>query len=210
MNKKCYCCNNIAISREHIPPKCLFLKPRPSDMITIPSCEKHNLEKSKDDEYFRWFISTACAEFSSEAVKLLKGKVIRGLRRNPALLNMIMQGAIKDIDVYSKGGIWLGRRPGFKYNKNRILRILKLICKGLYYHHFNKRIISSHRFVYEFNPNLDRNMIDAITNLKLHNIGKGNVFSYRYYRKNVNNKDTSMWIIMFYDSFLVICVFGEI
>jgi len=203
MVEKCYCCDKDAISREHIPPKCIFPDPRPLNMITIPSCDKHNLEKSKDDEYFRWFIVTICAEFSSEAVQLLKGKVIRGLRRSPALLNMIMQGAIKDIDVYSKGGIWLGRRPGFKYDKNRILRILKLLCKGLYYYHFNKRIINIHKFALEFNPDLDKNAIDEITNLKLYNIGKGNVFSYRYYRKDIDGKDTCLWFLMFYNSLLV-------
>jgi hypothetical protein len=52
MNEKCYCCNENTISREHIPPKCLFLTPRPSNMITVPSCQKHIFAKSKDDEYF--------------------------------------------------------------------------------------------------------------------------------------------------------------
>lgn len=206
MVEKCYCCNKDAISREHIPPKCIFTDPRPSNMITIPSCDKHNLEKSKDDEYFRWFIVTTCAEFSSEAVQLLKGKVIRGLRRSPALLNMIMQGAIKDIDIYSKGGIWLERRPGFKYNKNRISRIIKLLCKGLYYYHFHKQIINIHKFALEFNPDLEKNAIDEITNLKLYNIGKGDVFSYRYYRKNIYGKDACLWFLFFYDSFLVNCL----
>lgn len=206
MAEKCYCCNKNAVSKEHVPPKCIFPNPRPSNIITIPSCDTHNLEKSKDDEYFRWFIVTACAEFSSEAVKLLKGKVIRGLRRSPALLNMIMQGAIKDIDVYSKGGIWLGRRPGFKYNKKRIVRVLKLICKGLYFYHFNKKVINSQKFVLKFNPDLDENLKKAITTLKLSNIGDGRVFSYRYYSKSENNIDRTMWFMLFYDSLLVNCV----
>jgi len=206
MSKKCYCCNENAISREHIPPKCLFLPPRPSNMITVPSCPKHNFAKSKDDEYFRWFISTACAEFSNDAITLLKEKVTRGLRRSPGLLRMIMQGAIKEIDVYSKGGIWLDRRPGFKYDKKRIVRVLKLICKGLYFYHFNKKVIKSQKFVLEFNPGLDENLKKAITTLKLNNIGNGRVFSYRYYSKSENNIDRTMWFMLFYNSFLVNCL----
>jgi hypothetical protein len=176
-------------------------------MITVPSCDKHNVEKSKDDEYFRWFIATACAEKSPLAYQLLKEKVIRGLRRKPKLLNEIMHNSIKNIDIYSKGGIWLGRRSGFKYDKKRILRIIKLLCKGLYYYHFNKRIINFYKFAFEFNPKLDKNAIDEITNLKLYNIGKGDIFSYRYYRKNIDDKDTCLWFLMFYNSFLVNCVF---
>lgn len=206
MSKKCYCCNENAISREHIPPKCLFLPPRPSNMITVSSCPKHNFAKSKDDEYFRWFISTACAEFSNDAITLLKGKVSRGLRRSPGLLRMIMQGAIKEIDVYSKGGIWLDRRPGFKYNKRRIVRVLKLICKGLYFYHSNKKVINSQKFVLEFNPDLDENLKKAITTLKLNAIGDGRVFSYRYYSKSENNIDRTMWFMLFYNSFLVNCL----
>ena len=206
MIEKCYCCNNDTISREHLPPRCIFPSPRPSNMITVPSCDKHNLEKSKDDEYFRWFIATACAEKSPLAYQLLKEKVIRGLRRKPKLLNEIMHNSIKNIDIYSKGGIWLRRRPGFKYDKNRILRIIKLLCKGLYYYHFNKRIINFYKFAFEFNPELDKNAIDEITNLKLYNIGKGDIFSYRYYRKNIDDKDTCLWFLMFYNLFLVNCV----
>ena len=94
MIEKCYCCDNEAISKEHMPPKCIFSSPRPSNMITIPSCDKHNLEKSKDDEYFRWFIVTACAEKNPLAYQLLKEKVIRGLRRKPKLLNEIKKDLI--------------------------------------------------------------------------------------------------------------------
>jgi hypothetical protein len=51
----CYACNNIATSREHVPPKCLF----PTELginlrkalITVPSCEVHNGKKSDDDEF---------------------------------------------------------------------------------------------------------------------------------------------------------------
>ena len=206
MVEKCYCCNENAVSREHIPPRCIFPNPKPSNMITVPSCDKHNLEKSKDDEYFRWFIVTTCAEKSPIAYKLLKEKVIRGLRRKPKLLNKIMSNSIKNIDIYSKGGIWLERRPGFKYNKNRISRIIKLLCKGLYYYHFHKQIINIHKFALEFNPDLEKNAIDEITNLKFYNIGKGDVFSYRYYRKNIYGKDACLWFLFFYDSFLVNCL----
>ena len=197
MDEKCYCCNENSVSREHIPPKCIFPNPRPSNMITLPSCDKHNFEKSKDDEYFRWFLSTVCGPTSAAALNIFKTKVIKGLRRKLALHNTIMKNSIKSIDIYSPGGIWLGNRPGFRFDNKRIVRSLKLICKGLYFYHFNKRIINIHKFALKFNPDLDENEINEITYLKLYNIGKGDVFSYRYYRNSINGKDTCLWFLMF-------------
>ena len=207
MVEKCYCCNKNAVSREHIPPKCIFPNPKPSNMITVPSCEKHNLAKSKDDEYFRWFLSTVCGETSATALEILKTKVIKGLRRKPALHNTIMKNSIKSIDIYSPGWIWLGNRPGFRFDNKRIVRSLKLICKGLYFYHFNqKKIVKVHKFGLEFNPNLDDNLKNAITTLKIHNIGNGDVFSYRYYSNIENNQVITMWFLFFYNSLFINCL----
>lgn len=52
----CYACENEATSVEHTPPKCIFpqLKDFPHknlrrNLITVPSCDRHNSAKSKDD-----------------------------------------------------------------------------------------------------------------------------------------------------------------
>lgn len=57
-HKTCYACEAQATSREHVPPLCLFPTARDSDgqdlrrnLITVPSHEAHNLQKSKDDEF---------------------------------------------------------------------------------------------------------------------------------------------------------------
>jgi len=40
-------------TRDHIPPKAIFDKPLPGDLLTIPACLKCNGGASRDDEYFR-------------------------------------------------------------------------------------------------------------------------------------------------------------
>jgi hypothetical protein len=45
------------ITREHVPPKNLFLPPRPKNTITAPVCERCNHGSHLDDEYFRVFVS---------------------------------------------------------------------------------------------------------------------------------------------------------
>src|SRR5262245_66145122 len=38
---------------DHTPPGNLFAKPRPSTLVTVPSCTSCNGGASQDDEYFR-------------------------------------------------------------------------------------------------------------------------------------------------------------
>jgi len=58
MAKKCYYCGANATSKEHAPPRCLF--PKQDDvggidfrknLLTVPSCDEHNSETSRDDEF---------------------------------------------------------------------------------------------------------------------------------------------------------------
>ena len=59
-------CDALATTKEHIPPKALFPKQKDvlseislrKDLITVPSCEKHNNSKSRDDEYLVFCLST--------------------------------------------------------------------------------------------------------------------------------------------------------
>lgn len=53
-----YCGEQRELTRDHIPPRCLFGKPRPADLVTVPSCVDCNSEVSKHDEYFRIAITT--------------------------------------------------------------------------------------------------------------------------------------------------------
>jgi hypothetical protein len=57
-NKFCYKCGNIATSREHVPPICLFPEAKDvfglnfrKDLITVSSRDGHNSNKSHDDEF---------------------------------------------------------------------------------------------------------------------------------------------------------------
>ncbi len=57
-NKFCYKCGEIATSREHVPPICVFPEAKDviglnfrKDLITVPSCDEHNSKKSHDDEF---------------------------------------------------------------------------------------------------------------------------------------------------------------
>jgi len=48
-----YCLTEGPVTDDHVPPQNLFGKPRPSDLVEVPSCKSCNEAASKDDEYFK-------------------------------------------------------------------------------------------------------------------------------------------------------------
>lgn len=63
------------VTREHVPPKSLFLPPRPRNTITVPVCGPCNHGYHLDDEYFRTFVA-ALAEPETKLWRLWKEKVV--------------------------------------------------------------------------------------------------------------------------------------
>ncbi|MFG0677725.1 hypothetical protein [Delftia sp. WSY_7] len=59
VSRRCYYCGELATSREHAPPQSFFPKNFKLNLITVPSCEKHNNSKSKNDEYVFHLISSS-------------------------------------------------------------------------------------------------------------------------------------------------------
>lgn len=131
----CYACSNSATTREHIPPKVFFPEkkdfPEGKDyrlnLITVPSCEEHNLEKSFDDEY-AFMIIIASFDANSLAQKHFK-KVQRSIRKRPI-----------------KGKVYLNNYSYITVNGllsiapivdiNRLIGFFDLLAKGIYYHHY--------------------------------------------------------------------------
>lgn len=97
-NENCYQCDKEATSREHVPPKCLFPEDKDikvvldknfrKDLIIVPSCDKHNLSKSNDDEYLMACLDVKVCN-NAIAYIYTKTKLARSVRRNPNLLKII-------------------------------------------------------------------------------------------------------------------------
>jgi len=89
MQPTCYMCDSVATSSEHAPPKCFFPSLNASgkdlrrNLITVPSCDIHNSEKSKDDEYLRAIILLASGASSEVAKAHFYDKLLRAVRRKP-------------------------------------------------------------------------------------------------------------------------------
>ncbi|GEM_PF-214884 len=98
MNTYCYFCDAPATSDEHIPPKCLFPEEKDlpkgiryrNNLITVPSCDAHNSEKSKEDEYLRFIL--VHGYFNNKAGQdHFSSKIVRAVARRPAILVALYQ-----------------------------------------------------------------------------------------------------------------------
>jgi len=133
---KCYFCGEKVTTREHVPPKCLFPETNNCNdinyrvnLITVPSCDKHNSEKSKDDEYLH-FILTSLLGSNQIANYQFSKKIIKLFKRRPYIARTFIQNP-ENIWVKENGLIV----PSISYTVDitRFYSSLEHIARGLIY-----------------------------------------------------------------------------
>ena len=84
----CYMCDSVETSREHAPPSCFFPEAKEigremrRNLITVPSCDRHNSYKSKVDEFLRSVILMT-TETSETGRHQFFRKLLRAMARMP-------------------------------------------------------------------------------------------------------------------------------
>jgi len=131
---KCYICNNTATSEEHVPAKGFFPEGRRSNLIKVPSCNIHNEDTSKDDEYVRNMITMAKGA-NSIAADLYKIKVVKSFERSPALQERIMKDPLYLNYIENDATT---RRLTFKVERERFDKVMKKIAYGLHFHKYKE------------------------------------------------------------------------
>jgi len=87
-----YCGLKEGSTRDHVPPKCMFLAPIPNDiqLITVPCCEECRAGQQGDDAAARNFlISSAAAESRRISDDPIERKRNRSLERDRILLKQM-------------------------------------------------------------------------------------------------------------------------
>jgi hypothetical protein len=129
--EKCYYCDELATTREHVPPKCLFPEGKDltdgidhrKNLITVPSCDAHNSQKCGDDEYLQLILIHGY--FRNEAGQQhFNSKIVRALTRRPAMLFALYDNKIPVvIDGQPTVAVDISR---VRFNK-----ALERVCQGL-------------------------------------------------------------------------------
>lgn len=134
-SKKCYWCGKHATTKEHVPPKCLFPEHKDisqllkddfrKNLITVPSCDRHNYEKSDDDEYL---LSCLAGKVGNNSLAFFhtKTKLKRVFEKRKNILKIEDEGVLKVKDV---------EFPVFftTIDFPRLIRSFEAIARGLYF-----------------------------------------------------------------------------
>ncbi len=204
-----YCGKSKGITNDHVPPKCLFPHPRPSDLITVPCCEICHCPQSEDDEYFRAIIATSGgSDKHPAAAKLWKGEIIRSLKKpeKKGFRNLIWQ-SIKPVDVVTKGGIFLGRSMALDYDLSRINNVLERTVKGLFYWYKRYRLSDDFMVKISIHPDLElipNYVLELLESITWKDIGEG-IFTFKFVFFE-DEPNGSLWLLSFYESWPIICL----
>jgi hypothetical protein len=196
---QCYLCDAPAETRDHIPPKGLFPRPRPSNLHTLPCCEVCNDRASGDDEYFR-LAASSLVNRNAAGSKAWQRTVQSTLkkRRIGKLIDELHE-SIKPTQISTPFGsldvVQIGARADV------ISRVLVRITKG---------------FLYLTHPEIDRSRLDfhitQIHQFKLESIvasGVAQAFThysigegvYRHWRAlSADDIRKGLWVHMFYEA----------
>lgn len=127
----CAYCGGPGGTRDHVPPKCLFTGDR-TNLITVPSCEAHNLRVSGLDEAFRTFVSAWVGVSTPEALQLWHD-LKRGLDRSPKQKADLLSRLVTD------------KRTGdtlVSFSASFVQSAFERITRGLYWYHYRSHLPS--------------------------------------------------------------------
>lgn len=204
--EECVYCGEVKeVTRDHVIPECLFKRPYPKNLITVPVCHKCNNAKSKNDDYLRDFITTDIyGNQSPIAQEIFRDKVVRSCRSNRSLMTREFLSKAHLEPFYTKSGIYLGDFPSARVDSKRIKTIFSMIARGLFYDHRRQRIPDDYVFeVFRYHP---WDFKDVWENFKqMHLNGSrilGDVFGCRYISAE-EDSPTTLWLMWFYRTFFV-------
>ena len=142
--KICYYCGKKASSREHVPPKCIFLdsvdgKKNKNNLITVPSCYEHNTAKQKDDEYFRFVLIMSIKSSG------IKGKIdiqpfFRAMEKSKYVFSLFIRNP-KEVYVIEEGSKLLVPTIAYEPDLVRLHKIIEQVSRAIYYYNYKKIFI---------------------------------------------------------------------
>lgn len=198
-----YCGRNTILTKDHVPPNNLFISGT-LGRIKVPACEPCNNSYKRDDEYFRLAITSGHepheprSDVTLEAISKLAAPEKTGLRT-------MMLSRIREVEVFTPGGLYLGNAFGMDVDPIRVYRVLRRVLRGLVFHHLNQRLTPVYEptvvwfgEIYDDTPGMDQ-VFAALRNAERRSIG-GHVFSYRFVAVG-DPLERSVWYMCFFEHY---------
>lgn len=197
-----YCGRQGSISRDHVPPKALFGKPRPNDLITVPACEGCHSGTSKDDEYFRAILLSSELVGKHPEAQKAQEVLIRGLKRpeHGGLLKDLNE-RIGEVEVWSpEGYLYLGKRPAIEFDVNRIQRVIARVIRGLFFREKGYPVPGKYGVMAQLLPVVKNGLKETVrsTTFEPERVIACGAFRY-FFQGTPEDSDTTMWVLHFYE-----------
>ena len=196
-----YCGKRSGSTEDHVPPRSLFPKPRPSNLVKVPACRECNAGFSDDDEMLALFICLQAGmvgKWQSE----LHEKVKRAVQKNRRF-QRILQQASPDIPVLAPDGSILEFVRLLSWTALPVKSSLERIVIGLAYHHYGIRVHESGYTKISIEPRETINcpeIVDVLQHCKFSSIGHEHEFEYRHGRAT-DSPFATVWEFVIYRAF---------
>lgn len=194
IGERCALCGiETATTKDHVPPKGIFDKPRPSDLITVPACKKCNNGDSDYDEIFKIYLGLQVGRNGINQ-KGIGDEAIKSARRRHKVRSSILS-RIKLKNTVTKSGVLTGEKVhvvNWDEDANQShKKVISRTVKGLYYHHFDMHLKAEiDTYWFKQPPSYDQELFEN------HSIGNGK-FIYSYAVVS-DEKMASAWFFQFY------------
>lgn len=106
------------------------------NLITVPSCDKHNTQKSKDDEFLMACLAPVVGNNGTAFIHT-NTKLARAQARNQRLIDKTIRDARK-VNIVGPDGMTFPTLVG-RPDMPRFCRALQTVARGLYFHANGKR-----------------------------------------------------------------------
>jgi hypothetical protein len=203
----CTYCDQPAQEPDHVPPACIFPSPRPSNLITVPSCRACNLGYSKDDEYLKQVLAMRHDISEQPRAQPMVDSVFRALARKEAQRHTAMMlRSLIEYPVRSPGGLHLGTAMAYHVNLHRLRRSLARTTRALYRHECKDRLPLAHVVTVAADLTVDAETAQAalghLAGRPVQTIGNG-VFRYAFVLAS-GRPGASLWLMEFYEAYAAV------
>ena len=190
----------------HIPSKQLFPQPRPSNLITVPSCEECNKSWKKDEDYFRSAILFGNSGISDKGRQIWDQKLERMYANGEDLgLRRSIKRSFREVEEVSPSGLFIRNRFALEVERCRIYRVIEKTVRGLHFFEYGQMLpvstkLEINHFYQMFSqdvPKLDRVLINMHAGTRTW----PDMFEYWHVNDSVQPTRTS-WVLLFYGTVL--------
>ena len=203
----CTYCPAPAGTRDHVPPKALFPKPRPKDLVSVPACIACNAGYQLDDEYFAATVALRAGVTKSHPGRRLRDKLFRGLRepQSAKFLEMLASHIGPSDQLAPHLNLPEGT-IGYLAEAPRLRRVGARIIQALHYHETGTHLHPEYRaravLLDEADDFVKATLVAPLRSAPAKELAAG-AFAY-VWRPLSSDSLTSTWLLDFYADFVII------